>query len=143
MIPRRFSSVCCAAFASLIAPILLVAQDPSSDGLGGAHGRLAAYQGEWVVTLTQPESGASVARGSGTAVARLRLDGRFLEIETSVDGGPVRQTVHMLGYDIKSHWTRCNPAVEGAESVRTFVPSADSIRIVTRLFWPSAKSFRR
>ena len=101
MIPRRFSSVCCAAFASLIAPILLVAQGPSSDGLGGAHGRLAAYQGEWVVTLTQPESGASVARGSGTAGARLRLDGRFLEIETSVDGGPVRQTVHMLGYDMR------------------------------------------
>ncbi len=101
MIPRRFSSVCGAAVASLIAPIVLVAQDPSSPELGGAHAQLAAHQGEWVVTLIQPESGASVARGSGTAVARLRLDGRFLEIETTVDGGPVRDMVHILGYDLR------------------------------------------
>ncbi len=101
MIPRRFSSVCGAAVASLIAPIVLVAQNPSNPELGGAHALLAAHQGEWVVTLTQPESGASVARGSGTAVARLRLDGRFLEIETTVDGGPVREMVHMLGYDLR------------------------------------------
>ncbi len=101
MILQRFSPVCGAAFAFLIAPILLAAQDPSNPELGGAHALLAAYQGEWVVTLTQPEAGASVARGSGTAVARLRLDGRFLEIETTVDGGPVREMVHVLGYDLR------------------------------------------
>ncbi len=101
MILRYFSCVCVATFASLIVPILLVAQDPSSRELGSAHARLAAYQGEWVVTLTQPESGATVTRGSGTAVARLRLDGRFLEIETTVDGGPMRQALHVLGYDLR------------------------------------------
>ncbi len=101
MIPRRFSVVCGAVFASLIAPIVLAAQDPSNPGLSGAHALLAAHQGEWAVTLTQPESGASVARGSGTAVARLRLDGRFLDIETAVDGGPVREMVHVLGYDLR------------------------------------------
>ena len=101
MIPRRFSVVCGAVFASLIAPIVLAAQDPSNPELSGAHALLAAHQGEWAVTLTQPESGASVARGSGTAVARLRLDGRFLEIETAVDGGPVREMVHVLGYDLR------------------------------------------
>ena len=100
MIPRCFSW-CGVAVASLIVPIVLAAQDPSNPELGGAHARLAAYQGEWVVTLTQPESGASVARGSGTAVARLRLDGRFLEIDTTVDGGPVREMVHIVGYDLR------------------------------------------
>ncbi len=101
MMPRRFPAMCRAAFACLIAPTLLVAQDPSDTELGGAHARLAAYQGEWVVTLTQPEAGAAVKRGSGNAVARLRLDGRFLEIETTVDGGPVREMVHILGYDLR------------------------------------------
>ena len=101
MIHRLSLQMWGAAIAPLIVPIALAAQDPSSAELGGAHARLAAYQGEWVVTLTQPESGGSVARGSGTAVARLRLDGRFLEIETTVDGGPVRHAVHVLGHDLR------------------------------------------
>ena len=45
------------ALACLIAPTLLVAQDPSDAELGGAHTRLAMYQGEWIMTLTQPEAG--------------------------------------------------------------------------------------
>ncbi len=101
MIRRRFLPVWGATIPFLIVPIGLSAQDLSSPELGGAHARLAAYQGEWLVTLTQPEAGASVKRGSGSAVARLRLDGRFLEIETTVDGGPVREMVHTLGYDLR------------------------------------------
>ena len=39
--------------------------------------------------------------GCDADTTRGRHGGRFLEIETTVDGGPVRQAVHVLGYDLR------------------------------------------
>ncbi len=74
---------------------------------GAEHEALATLAGEWTVEaspLMAVAGGAGEARGS--AVARMRVDGRFLEIEMAIEGGLIGKTMFVIGYDRRhDHYT--------------------------------------
>lgn len=71
------------------------------DEFAQAGAVFAGYEGSWTVTVKQPESGELVTRGSGTAEARTRIGGRFLEIEIELADGPVSHVLYLLGFDTR------------------------------------------
>jgi hypothetical protein len=87
--------------AALAAPLSAVAQEVPEE-LGQAGAVFAGYVGSWDVTVKQPgDDGELVDVGSGSAVARARLGGRFLEIETMLAEGPLEHLLYVLGFDTR------------------------------------------
>ncbi len=73
----------------------LAAQEPEDiSGPGPEHAVLASLVGEWRVSARGQGD-----RPIGSASAQLRLDGRFLEVEMSLEAGPIRHAVYTFGFD--------------------------------------------
>ena len=86
--------------ASLIALSLataapVAAQAPEDMSLPGPeHAVLASLVGTWQV------SGGGVGdQPIGSASARMRLEGRFLEVELRLEAGPIRHALYTFGFD--------------------------------------------
>ena len=97
--PTRLAGLC-GVIVALLHPAVLQAQGLPED-FGQAGAVFAGYEGTWAVTVKQPDSGEMVTRGSGTAAAKTRIGGRFLEIEATIEDGPVSQVLYVLGFDTR------------------------------------------
>ena len=82
-----------------LAPLLLMialpgaarSQEPAPPTPGPAHDALHQLQGGWEVQV-----GDDVG---GTATGHPRLDGRFLEVELTLNEGPIRHALYTFGFD--------------------------------------------
>ena len=83
----------------VLLPRSAVAQDPEQGQPGPEHRRLVALQGEWTVQIAGPDGTVAADQPTGTATARLRLGGRFLEVEVHLEQGPVRHAIYTFGFD--------------------------------------------
>jgi hypothetical protein len=66
-------------------------QAPPPFSPGPQHELLLGLVGEWTVLIE--------GRTVGTAVARTRLEGRFVEVAIEADAGPVRNVLYTFGFD--------------------------------------------
>ena len=79
----------------LAAPAFVGAQNPEDISLPGPeHAVLASLVGEWQVS-----AGSASDQPIGSASARLRLEGRFLEVELWLEAGPIRHALYTFGFD--------------------------------------------
>ena len=62
---------------------------------GPEHEILGALAGDWTVTIASLEASGPHGRAS----ARMRLDGRFLEITLAMRAGPVRDVIYTFAFD--------------------------------------------
>ena len=86
------------------APETRALQEPSASSasaLGPEHGQMAAYVGTWEVYMSSPSGTEPGAEPIGTAAARLRLDGAFLEVEVHAESGPVSHAIYTLSFDTR------------------------------------------
>ncbi len=90
----------CGAILVMAYPANVLGQDPA-DEFSEAGAVFAGYEGSWTVTVHQPEAGEMVAKGSGTAEARTRIGGRFLEIEAALEDAPLSEVLYVLGFDTR------------------------------------------
>ena len=86
------------ALAFFLTPAPISAQGAPESELTPAHELLGSLAGGWDVYLDDT--------AVGEATARLRLGGRFLEIEIASSMGPVRQAIYTFGFDDRhGHYT--------------------------------------
>lgn len=72
----------------------LSAQELSDVSAPGAeHAELGRLVGDWAVSVAERPGPI------GTAAVRMRLEGRFLEIEAHLDAGPVSHVIYTVGFD--------------------------------------------
>ncbi len=68
---------------------------------GAMHQRLGRLEGEWQVHVGHGVSEADDSSPAGSAVARMRLGGRFLEVDIEAERGPVRHALYTFGFDTR------------------------------------------
>ena len=84
-----------------LSPGAVPAQEAPGSQLGPEHSQMAGYAGEWSVHPAPMDPEMETAGAIGTAIARTRLGGRFLEIQVVLDSGPFGRALYTLGFDAR------------------------------------------
>lgn len=98
---RLVLSLGIAAVGSLVGGVAAAQESGDIGAPDAEHAALAALAGAWRAEVLLHGGGdAPVLAATGRAEARMRLGGRYLEVEIALEpGAPARTVVYLIGFD--------------------------------------------
>jgi hypothetical protein len=84
--------------AAVVIGVSPAAQDAGTGAPGPEHQFLNSLQGRWQVSMV-PVGATEPGEPVGSADARSRLGGRFVEFELDLEAGPIRHALYTFGFD--------------------------------------------